>query len=139
MPEQITFGLRQVGNGTPVVEVCRKLGIAKHTRTWRCLLGGDVPSLMLHFQAPVQSLKYIFDCTGVAGPVRTGQQMESTPAISESVVPGDSASVFETQHFLQRESIHLSIGGFRLLGRHLEAAVEAWQENPSAHGLHHRR
>ena len=29
--EQIAFALRQAENGTPVVEVCRKLGIAEQT------------------------------------------------------------------------------------------------------------
>ena len=102
--------------------------VAKDAGTWWCLLGGDVPSLVLHFQVPVQALKYIYDCTGVARPVRSGQQLQSTPAISDSVVPGDSASVIEAQHLLQVDSVHWSIGGFRLLGRHLEAAVEAWKK-----------
>ena len=30
-PEQITFALRQSENGTPVSEVCRKMGIAEQT------------------------------------------------------------------------------------------------------------
>ena len=30
-PEQIAFALRQAGNGLPVVEVCRKMGIAEQT------------------------------------------------------------------------------------------------------------
>jgi len=30
-PEQITFALRQAESGTPVVEVCRKMGIAEQT------------------------------------------------------------------------------------------------------------
>ena len=30
-PEQIAFALRQAENGTPVVEVCRKMGIAEQT------------------------------------------------------------------------------------------------------------
>ena len=30
-PEQITFGLRQAESGTPVEEVCRKMGISDQT------------------------------------------------------------------------------------------------------------
>ena len=30
-PEQTASALRQVENGTPVVEVCRKMGIAEQT------------------------------------------------------------------------------------------------------------
>ena len=30
-PEQIAFALRQAENGTPVVEVCRKMGISEQT------------------------------------------------------------------------------------------------------------
>ena len=46
---------------------------SKDTRTCRRLLRGDVPSLVLHFQVPVQSLKYVYDCSSIARPVRTGQ------------------------------------------------------------------
>ena len=31
MPEQIAFALREAEKGTPVVEVCRKMGIADQT------------------------------------------------------------------------------------------------------------
>ncbi len=43
--EQIAYTLRQVESGTPVLEVCRKLGITEQTfapmethvcRAWRC-------------------------------------------------------------------------------------------------------
>ena len=35
-PEQIAFALRQAENGTSVVEVCRKMGIAEQTfYRWR--------------------------------------------------------------------------------------------------------
>ena len=30
-PEQVAFGLRQAEEGTPVAEVCRKMGIAEQT------------------------------------------------------------------------------------------------------------
>ena len=30
-PEQVAFGLRQVEEGTPVAEVCRKMGISEQT------------------------------------------------------------------------------------------------------------
>ena len=30
-PEQIAFGLRQAEGGTPVVEVCRKMGVSEQT------------------------------------------------------------------------------------------------------------
>ena len=30
-PEQMAFALRQAENGTPVVEVCRKMGVAEQT------------------------------------------------------------------------------------------------------------
>ena len=30
-PEQVAFGLRQAEEGTPVAEVCRKLGISEQT------------------------------------------------------------------------------------------------------------
>ena len=30
-PEQIAFAIRQAENGTPVVEVCRKMGVAEQT------------------------------------------------------------------------------------------------------------
>ena len=30
-PEQVTFALRQVESGTPVPEVCRKLGVSEQT------------------------------------------------------------------------------------------------------------
>ena len=30
-PEQVAFGLRQAGEGTPVAEVCRKTGISEQT------------------------------------------------------------------------------------------------------------
>jgi putative transposase len=30
-PEQITFALRQAVSGTPILEVCRKMGIAEQT------------------------------------------------------------------------------------------------------------
>ena len=35
-PEQIAFALRQVEDGTPVVEICRKMGMAGQTfHRWR--------------------------------------------------------------------------------------------------------
>ena len=37
-PEQIAFALRQAENGTPVVEICRKMGIAAQT-FYRCKRG----------------------------------------------------------------------------------------------------
>ncbi len=30
-PEQVTFAMRQAESGTPVLEVCRKMGIAEQT------------------------------------------------------------------------------------------------------------
>ena len=30
-PEQVAFGLRQAEDGTPVSEVCRKMGVSEHT------------------------------------------------------------------------------------------------------------
>ena len=37
-PEQTAFALRQAENGTPVVEICRKMGIAVQT-FYRCKRG----------------------------------------------------------------------------------------------------
>ena len=37
-PEQVAFGLRQAEEGTPVAEVCRKLGISEQT-FYRWLIG----------------------------------------------------------------------------------------------------
>ena len=37
-PEQVAFGLRQAKEGTPVAEVCRKLGISEQT-FYRWLIG----------------------------------------------------------------------------------------------------
>ena len=34
-PEQIAFALRRVESGAPVVEVCRRMGVAKQT-FYRC-------------------------------------------------------------------------------------------------------
>ena len=33
-PEQVAFGLRQAEEGTPVAEVCRKIGISEQTFYW---------------------------------------------------------------------------------------------------------
>ncbi|NNE41555.1 MAG: transposase [Marinicaulis sp.] len=44
---QIAFGLRQAEEGTPVLEVCRKAGIAEATfYNWRKKYGGLMPSEM---------------------------------------------------------------------------------------------
>ena len=43
--EQIAFALKQVELGTPVSEVCRKLGIAEQTfYRWKSKYGGMLPS-----------------------------------------------------------------------------------------------
>ena len=45
--EQIAFALKQVELGTPVSEVCRKLGIAEQTfYRWKNKYGGMLPSDM---------------------------------------------------------------------------------------------
>ncbi len=45
--EQIAFALKQVELGTPVSEVCRKLGIAEQTfYRWKSKYGGMLPSDM---------------------------------------------------------------------------------------------
>jgi len=45
--EQIAFTLKQVELGTPVSEVCRKLGIAEQTfYRWKSKYGGMLPSDM---------------------------------------------------------------------------------------------
>lgn len=43
--EQIVFALKQAEMGTPVAEVCRKLGIAEQTfYRWKNKYGGMLPS-----------------------------------------------------------------------------------------------
>ena len=45
--EKIAFALKQVELGTPISEVCRKLGIAKQTfYRWKSKYGGMLPSDM---------------------------------------------------------------------------------------------
>ena len=45
--EQIAFALKQVELGTPISEVCRKLGIAEQTfYRWKSKYGGMLPSDM---------------------------------------------------------------------------------------------
>ena len=45
--EQIAFALKQAELGTPVSEVCRKLGIAEQTfYRWKSKYGGMLPSDM---------------------------------------------------------------------------------------------
>ena len=45
--EQIAFALKQAEHGTPVSEVCRKLGIAEQTfYRWKSKYGGMLPSDM---------------------------------------------------------------------------------------------
>ena len=102
---------------------------AKDARTWWRFLRGDDTSFALHCQMSVQSFEYIHSCSSVARPVRAGQQLQGAPAVSDRVVPGDSASVLEAQDPLQTHLLtHDTIGDFRLLSRHLEAAIEAWKE-----------
>lgn len=44
-PEQVAFGLRQAEEGTPVAEVCRKMGISEQTYyRWKKRYGGSMPS-----------------------------------------------------------------------------------------------
>ena len=101
----------------------------KDTRTRRRFLRWDVAPLVLHCQPSVQSLKHIHGCSGVARPVRAGQQLQGAPAVSDRVVPGYSAPVLESQDPLQAHLlVYDTIGDFRLPRRHLEAAVEAWKE-----------
>jgi putative transposase len=43
--QQIAFALRQAEGGTPVAEVCRKMGISEATfYRWKQLYGGLLPS-----------------------------------------------------------------------------------------------
>lgn len=45
--EQIAFALQQVEHGTPVSEVCRKLGVTEQTYyRWKKKFGGMLPSDM---------------------------------------------------------------------------------------------
>lgn len=45
--EQIAFALKQTELGTPISEVCRKLGIAEQTfYRWKSKFGGMLPSDM---------------------------------------------------------------------------------------------
>ncbi|CAI0885581.1 Transposase [Serratia fonticola] len=49
--EQIVFALKQADLGTPVPEVCRKLGISDATfYTWRKKYGGILPSELKHMR-----------------------------------------------------------------------------------------
>lgn len=49
--EQIVFALKQAELGTPVPEVCRKLGISDATfYTWRKKYGGIFPSELKHMR-----------------------------------------------------------------------------------------
>lgn len=49
--EQIVFALKQTELGTPVPEVCRKLGISDATcYTWRKKYGGISPSELKHMR-----------------------------------------------------------------------------------------
>ena len=43
--EQISFAIRQAESGTPVVEVCRKIGVSEQTfYRWKKKFGGLMPS-----------------------------------------------------------------------------------------------
>ena len=45
--EQIAFALKQAEHGTPISEVCRKLGLAEQTfYRWKSKYGGMLPSDM---------------------------------------------------------------------------------------------
>ncbi len=49
--EQIVFALKQAELGTPVPEICRKLGISDATfYTWRKKYGGISPSELKHMR-----------------------------------------------------------------------------------------
>ena len=92
-------------------------------------MGGDDAAFVLHCQMSVQSLEYVHGCSGVGRPVRAGQQLQGVPAVSDRVVPGDSAPVLEARDPLQAHLlVYGTIGDFRLPRRHTEAAVEAWKE-----------
>ena len=42
--EQIAFALRQAEAGTPIIEVCRKMGVSEQTfYRWKKLYAGDLP------------------------------------------------------------------------------------------------
>lgn len=61
--QQIAFALRQAEEGTPVAEVCRKMGISDATfYTWKKKYGGLMPSevrKLKHLQEENQRLKKI--------------------------------------------------------------------------------
>ena len=49
--EQIAFALKQAELGTPIPEVCRKLGIAEQTfYRWKSKYGGMLPSDMMRLR-----------------------------------------------------------------------------------------
>ena len=82
--------------------------VAQDIRTWRGLLRGDDAVFELHCQPSVQSLKHLHGCTGAGRSIRAGQQLKAAPAVSDRVVPGDSAPVLEAQDPLQA---HLLVYG----------------------------
>ena len=61
--QQIAFALRQAEEGTPVAEVCRKMGISDATfYTWKKKYGGLMPSevrKLKHLQEENRRLKKI--------------------------------------------------------------------------------
>jgi putative transposase len=61
--QQIAFALRQAEEGTPVAEVCRKMGISEATfYVWKKKFGGLMPSevrKLRHLQEENQRLKRI--------------------------------------------------------------------------------
>ena len=101
----------------------------EQTRTRRCLLGGDGLPQILHGYQAFQVLVYFHLQSGVAGAIRTRQQLQRSRVVLDGVVSGHLAGVLEAKDMLQgQRRVQGTIGWSRFLCLHSEFLIEAGQE-----------
>ena len=101
----------------------------EQTRTRRCLLGGDDLPQILHGYQAFQVLVYFHLQSGVAGAIRTRQQLERSRVVLDGVVSGRLAGVLEAKDMLQgQRRVQGTIGWSQFLCLHSKFLIEAGQE-----------
>ena len=89
------------------------------------LLEIDGFSLVPDQQLPVGPLQDLHLESGVAGSLRSWQQLQDPPVVLHRVVPGHLAGVLEAQGFGKTQvGGHRMVSGFRMLRLHGETCVE---------------
>ena len=91
-------------------------------------------ALILDDEFAVGAFQDLHPQSGVAGTFPTGKQLQDPPVVLHRVVPGHLSGVLEAEGFRYAKfGGHWTVGGFRMLGLHGEAGVEAGQEVPQHH------